>query len=104
MPAGFGLIGRLVLGLTKPRQPILCSELSGVAVSLGNKVIKFKIGDEVILYTGTKLRCHTELKAISQDGPVIRKPKSMSFHEATSHVLSLVRSTRACRNDLLGPP
>ena len=30
MPGGFGLFGRLVFGLTGPRQPILGSELAGI--------------------------------------------------------------------------
>lgn len=84
MPAGFGLIGRLALGLSKPRQPILGSELSGTVVAIGKNVTKFKIGDEVILYTGTKLGCYTELKSISQDGAVVAKPANMSFHEAAA--------------------
>lgn len=29
MPVGFGLIARLVLGVSRPRQPILGSELAG---------------------------------------------------------------------------
>jgi NADPH:quinone reductase-like Zn-dependent oxidoreductase len=82
MPIGFGLIGRLALGVLKPRQPILGSELAGVVVALGKNVTKFKVGDEVILYTGTKLGCHTELKAVDQDGPVIAKPRNITFQEA----------------------
>lgn len=84
MPTGFGLIGRLALGLAKPRQQILGSELSGVVVSVGNGVTKFEVGDEVILYTGTKLGCHSEYKAVSQDAAMVRKPANMTFEEAAA--------------------
>ncbi len=88
MPAGFGLIGRLALGISKPRQPILGSELSGVIVAIGKDFTKFKVGDEVILYTGTKLGCHSEFKAVSQDSAVIAKPANMSFSEAAAMAAS----------------
>ncbi|MCC7435031.1 MAG: NAD(P)-dependent alcohol dehydrogenase [Methanoregulaceae archaeon] len=84
MPKGFGLIGRLALGISKPRQQILGSELSGVVVSIGKSVTNFEVGDEVILYTGTKLGCHSEYKAVSQDAAMIKKPASMTFEEAAA--------------------
>lgn len=84
MPTGFRLIGRLALGITKPRQPILGSELSGTVVAIGKRVTKFNIGDEVILFTGTKLGCYAEFKSVSQDGAVIAKPANISFHEAAA--------------------
>lgn len=84
MPKGFGLIGRLALGLAKPRQQILGSELSGVVVSMGKSVTKFEVGDEVILYTGTRLGCHSEYKAVCQDAAMIKKPANMTFEEAAA--------------------
>jgi NADPH:quinone reductase-like Zn-dependent oxidoreductase len=84
MPTGFGLIGRLALGISKPRQPVLGSELSGIVVGIGKNVSKFKVNDEVILFTGTKLGCHTELKAVSQDEGIVPKPANMSFEEAAA--------------------
>jgi NADPH:quinone reductase-like Zn-dependent oxidoreductase len=35
VPAGFGLLSRLALGIRGPRQPILGTELSGVVASVG---------------------------------------------------------------------
>ena len=35
-PLGFRLIMRLVLGVSKPKQPILGTELAGVVVAVGN--------------------------------------------------------------------
>ena len=84
MPAGMGFIARLALGFTKPRQPILGSELSGVVTAVGMNVRKFKVGDEVFVFTGIKLGCHAEFKCVSESGGVSMKPASLSFEEAAS--------------------
>lgn len=85
LPAGFGLIGRLILGISKPRQPILGSELSGVVEGIGSSVKKFKVGDEVVVFTGTKLGCHAEIKVVAEDDAgVVSKPAGISFHEAAA--------------------
>lgn len=84
MPVGFGLIARLVLGVTRPRQPILGAELAGIIESVGNKVSKFKAGDEVIAYTGASLGCHAQYKCMPQDGAVVLKPANLGFDEAAA--------------------
>src|SRR2546426_7630415 len=48
MPFGFGLIGRLVVGVTRPRQPILGTELAGEVESVGKLVSKFKVGTKCL--------------------------------------------------------
>lgn len=84
MPYGLGLIARLVLGFSRPRQPILGAELAGIVESVGNKVSKFKAGDEVIAYTGASLGCHAAYKCMPQDGAVVVKPANLSFDEAAA--------------------
>ncbi len=84
MPAGFGLIARVVLGVSKPRQPILGAELSGTVASVGKAVTQFKIGDAVFAYTGASLGCHAEYKCMPQDGAVAHKPANLSFDEAAA--------------------
>lgn len=84
MPVGFGLISRLVLGVSKPRQPILGSELAGKVESVGKDVNKFKVGDEVFAFTGARLGCHTEYKCMPEDGAVVRKPANLTFDEAAA--------------------
>ena len=63
VPRGFGLIIRLLFGITGPRQPVLGTELSGVVERIGKAVTRFKPGDEVFAFPGLKSRCHAEYRA-----------------------------------------
>jgi NADPH:quinone reductase-like Zn-dependent oxidoreductase len=42
LPRGFGLLGRLALGFTGPRQPVLGTEFSGIVAAVGQDVTDFK--------------------------------------------------------------
>ena len=84
VPAGFGLMVRLALGITKPRQPILGSELAGVVESVGKNVSRFKIGDPVFAFSDTRMGCHAEYNCMPQDGAVVLKPPSLRYEEAAA--------------------
>src|SRR5687768_10467935 len=71
MPAGFGVMGRLFFGFSKPRQPILGTELSGEIESVGSDVTKFKAGDEVFAFSGATMGCHAEYKCMPEEGAVV---------------------------------
>ena len=73
VPAGFGLIMRLVFGVSRPKQPILGSELAGVIESVGKDVSKFKVGDPVFAFSDARMGCHAEYKCMPQDGSVVLK-------------------------------
>jgi NADPH:quinone reductase-like Zn-dependent oxidoreductase len=84
VPAGFGLIMRLVFGVSRPKQPILGSELAGVIESVGKDVRKFKVGDPVFAFSDTAMGCHAEYKCMAEDGAVVPKPPSLTFEEAAA--------------------
>lgn len=84
LPAGFGLIGRLVFGVFKPRQPILGSEISGVIESIGKGVQKFKVGDSVFAFSDISMGCHAEFKCIGQDAAIALKPTNLSYEESAA--------------------
>ena len=48
LPRGFGLLGRLALGLRRPRQPVLGTECAGVVIATGTSVTAFRPGDAVV--------------------------------------------------------
>ena len=84
MPAGFGLLGRVVFGLTGPRQPILGTELAGIVETVGAEVTRFRPGDEVIAFTGGRFGGHAEYRTMPEDGTIATKPANLSFEEAAS--------------------
>jgi NADPH:quinone reductase-like Zn-dependent oxidoreductase len=84
MPRGFGPFGRLAFGITRPRQPILGTELSGVIEAVGAGVSAFSAGDEVLAFGDTKMGCHAEFRLISASGLVAQKPTNLSFEQAAA--------------------
>jgi NADPH:quinone reductase-like Zn-dependent oxidoreductase len=84
MPFGFGLIGRLVVGISGPRQPILGTELAGEVESVGNLVSRFKVGDQVFAFTGGRMGCYAEYICVPEDGPVALKPARLTYDEAAA--------------------
>lgn len=84
VPFGFGLIMRLVFGISRPKQPILGSELAGVIENVGKDVSKFKVGDPVIAFSDAAMGCHAEYKCMSENGTVLLKPSCLTFEEAAA--------------------
>ena len=84
VPTGFKLMVRLVFGLSKPKQPILGTELAGVIESLGDAVTQFKVGDAVFAFNDAAMGCHTQYKCMSQDSAIALKPANLSFEEAAA--------------------
>ncbi len=78
------VIMRLVLGVSKPRKPILGTVFSGVVESIGSKVSKFKVGDRVFGMTGFKFGTYAEYIAINQNGNVIEMPNNATFEDAAT--------------------
>jgi NADPH:quinone reductase-like Zn-dependent oxidoreductase len=78
------VVMRLVLGISKPRKPILGTVFSGIVETVGNKVSKFKAGDNVFGMTGFKFSTHAEFIAVNQNSNVIVMPHNASFEEAAA--------------------
>lgn len=84
VPTGFGLLSRLMFGITRPRQPILGTELAGVVEAIGADVTQFEVGDEVFAYSDATMGAHAEYIALPEDDAVARKPPSLTFEEAAA--------------------
>jgi len=78
------VIMRLVLGISKPRNPILGTVFSGVVEAVGDKVSQFKIGDKVFGMTGFKSGTYAEYIAVNQNGNVIEMPENATYEEAAA--------------------
>ena len=81
-PRGMKTLMRLAIGITRPRQSIFGTELAGIVVATGPNASRFSIGDEVVAFPGTGLKCHAEYVAVSERRPIAQKPRNLSFHEA----------------------
>lgn len=84
VPTGFGLITRLVFGVSRPKQPILGTELAGVVDWVGKNVSKFKVGDQVFAFSDAAMGCYAEYKCMPEDGAVALKPANLTFDEAAA--------------------
>jgi len=84
MPPGFGFMGRMFFGFSKPRQPILGTELAGEIESVGKEVRKFKPGDRVFAFPGAGMGCHAEYRCLRETRPIALKPANLSYDEAAS--------------------
>jgi NADPH:quinone reductase-like Zn-dependent oxidoreductase len=81
LPRGFGLLVRLGVGISGPRQPILGSELAGEVVAAGQAVRRFAPGDKV--FAARMGDCHAEYAAVPEDA-VAPMPANLSFGEAAA--------------------
>lgn len=78
------VIMRLVLGISKPRKPVLGTVFSGMVEEVGKKVTKFKTGDKVFGMTGFKFGAYAEYIAVNQNSNVIEMPKNATYEEAVA--------------------
>ncbi len=84
MPQGFGLMGRLVFGVRRPRYPILGSAFAGTVESTGSAVTKFRRGDRVFGLSGMTFGAHAEFKCVRADGAIAMLPEEIMFQEAAA--------------------
>ena len=88
MRRGDTFFSRILLGLFKPMRKfqILGTEFSGKIEATGNKVKKFKPGDEVFAFRGFGTGCYAQYKCMSETASLAIKPNSIPFEEAASVV------------------
>lgn len=82
-PAGFGVLARLGLGITRPRRRVLGNSFSGVVESTGPGVTDLVPGDEVCGMTGIAMGAHAEHLVVPAD-TLARKPFAVSHDDAAA--------------------
>jgi NADPH:quinone reductase-like Zn-dependent oxidoreductase len=84
VPAGFGLIIRLAMGVVRPRQTVLGSEFAGEVEAVGKSVTQFRAGDRVFGMSGTAMGAHAQYKCVAEKGALALIPPNLSFEEAAA--------------------
>lgn len=82
MRKGKPYFGRLLIGITKPKNPVPGTGFAGMVEATGAEVKKFKVGEdvfgEIVLGPGT----NCEYVCVPENGVVLHKPSNISFEEA----------------------
>ncbi|MDP2791479.1 MAG: NAD(P)-dependent alcohol dehydrogenase [Rectinemataceae bacterium] len=88
IPLLFMIPMRLMIGMTRPRNPIIGEVFSGEIEFAGPEITRFKAGDQVYGLTGFSLGAYADYKCMkeidSKQGCLAIKPMNISFEEATS--------------------
>lgn len=82
MLTGKPYIGRLFVGLNRPKYPVPGTGFAGVVESVGEKVTKFREGDEVFGETTVKFSTNAEYVTVSENGVILHKPEKLGFTDA----------------------
>ncbi|MCA6362323.1 MAG: NAD(P)-dependent alcohol dehydrogenase [Bacteroidetes bacterium] len=75
---------RLIIGINKPRKPVLGTVYAGVVMATGEGVTEFAVGDEVYGLTGFGFGTYAEYISVKAKGTVLHKPVNASFEEAAA--------------------
>ena len=84
MPFLFWLIGRTSFGLLRPRITILGSEFAGDIEAVGRRVRRFKVGDRVFGYRGSRMGAYAEYLRVPENAVMAPMPGNLTYEEAAS--------------------
>ena len=82
MRKGSPYIGRLFIGLKKPKHDIVGTGFAGEVEAVGKNVTQFKIGDDVFGESIFSQGTNAEYVCVAEDGVLAKKPDNMSYEEA----------------------
>jgi NADPH:quinone reductase-like Zn-dependent oxidoreductase len=78
------LLGRLLVGLTKPRKPILGLVLAGEIETVGKDVKRFQTGDRVYAFTKFRFGAYAEYTCLPEDSVMGLMPSNLTYEEAAA--------------------
>lgn len=84
MRTGMPYIGRLFLGLTKPKYPVTGTGFAGEIEAIGEAVTQFQPGDKVFGESVFGSGTHAEYLCLAEDALVTKIPENTSYDEVAS--------------------
>lgn len=84
MRRGSPHLGRLMLGLRRPKQQVLGTGFAGVIAAVGPNVRLFKPGDRVFGETVFGFGTYAEFTVVKEQGLILSMPENLSFEQAAS--------------------
>jgi NADPH:quinone reductase-like Zn-dependent oxidoreductase len=88
-------IGRVAMGLFKPKETRLGVDYAGVVDAVGKDVTELEPGDEVF---GGRNGAYAEYVAAKADRGITRKPANVSFEEAAAVAIAAVTALQGLRD------
>jgi NADPH2:quinone reductase len=88
MRRGEPLWGRVIIGFFAPRKRMrtLGIELAGVVAAVGERVTRFRPGDEVFGFAGFNIGANAEFMCLRETSSLALKPRNKSFEESAAAV------------------
>jgi len=86
MTSAIYFVSRVVTGLRKPKKTTPGTDFSGIVEAVGDKVSRFKIGDEVFGFDDNILSSQAEYLTIPEEGKIDLKSKNATFEEAAASI------------------
>ncbi len=86
---------RLGTGIGAPKDPRLGVDFAGVVESVGSKVTRFRVGDEVF---GGRTGAFGEYVLLPQDKALARKPANVTFEQAAGVPIAALTALQALRD------
>src|SRR5712692_9147716 len=92
---GTPYIGRIEMGLLKPKVTRLGVDYAGTVEAVGRNVTQFKPGDEVF---GGRTGAFAEYVSVLEDRAVVLKPANLTFEQAASVPIAAITALQALRD------
>jgi NADPH:quinone reductase-like Zn-dependent oxidoreductase len=94
---------RLLVGLRRPRQPILGLVVAGEVVQAGRAVMSFRAGDRVWAFTKFRFGAYAEYTCVKEHSTVALAPASASDEDAAAMLYGGLMAMHYLRRGALAP-
>lgn len=83
-PVTTQILMRLVMGIARPRKPILGLVLAGEIEQTGKRVGRFRVGDRVYAFTKFRFGCYAQYTCLPETATMASAPSNLTYEEAAA--------------------